>query len=206
MPPTHTMTEDARAVLNIGGNSKSIAIPACFDGWRHDLLDIDPLGAPDVLCDARELWKLPVRSYDAVYCSHNLEHYYQHDVIKVLKGFKMVLKKDGFAYIRVPDMLSVMNAMREKELDIDDVLYQSPSGPIRISDIIYGFQRQIEQSGNDFYAHKTGFTERSLTRILTDNGFPFVFTDVSGCGYEIMAAAFMAPPAEWQTSLLSIRP
>jgi len=38
-----------RAVLNVGGGTKAIAIPAHFDGWRHDLLDIDPTGNPDVL-------------------------------------------------------------------------------------------------------------------------------------------------------------
>jgi hypothetical protein len=29
-----------RAVLNVGGGTKAIAIPPHFDGWRHDLLDI----------------------------------------------------------------------------------------------------------------------------------------------------------------------
>lgn len=203
MSSPQNINESVRAVLNVGGNSKAIEIPNCFDGWRHDLLDIDSSGNPDVLCDARELWKLPARTYDAVYCSHNLEHFYAHDVIKVLKGFRLALKKDGFAYIRVPDMLSVMKTMLEKGMDINDVLYQSPSGPIMISDVIYGFQRQIEQSGNDFYAHKTGFTEKSLLKTLGENGFPHVYSDA--CNYEIMALAFTDKPARWQIELLPIK-
>ena len=29
-------------VLNVGGNSKAIALPPIFDGYEHLLLDIDP--------------------------------------------------------------------------------------------------------------------------------------------------------------------
>lgn len=192
-----------RAVLNVGGNSKAIGIPPCFDGWRHDLLDIDPAGKPDVLCDARELWKLPPRQYDAIYCSHNLEHYYAHDLTKVLKGFRMVLKKGGFVYIRVPDLFEVMKAVVEKGIGLEDVLYEAAGGPILIRDVIYGYQRQIEQSGNDFFAHKNGFTEKTLTAQLVSNGFPHVFSDVGN--YEIMALGFMDQPAQWQIDMLSIK-
>jgi predicted SAM-dependent methyltransferase len=195
--------ESERAVLNVGGYSKVIAIPDCFNGWRHDLLDIDSFGKPDVLCDARELWKLPPRQYDAIYCSHNLEHYYPHDVIKVLKGFRMVLKKGGFAYIMVPDLLEVMKTVVEKGVGFEDILYEAPSGPIIVRDVIYGYQNQIEKSGNDFYAHKTGFTEDSLTKILMQNGFPHVFSDVDS--FEIMALAFMDKPTQQQAQLLNIK-
>ncbi|OGU08488.1 MAG: methyltransferase [Geobacteraceae bacterium GWC2_55_20] len=196
-------SESARSVLNVGGNNKAIEIPKCFQGWRHDLLDIDPLCNPDVLCDARELWKLPVRQYDAVYCSHNLEHYYAHDVVKVLKGFRLVLKRGGFAYIRVPDLLEVMKAVVENEMDIEDILYTAPSGPIRVLDVIYGFQSQIERSGKDFFAHKTGFTEKTLIRMIMANGFPYVYSEVGDT--EIFAIAFLDKPSQWQEELLSIK-
>src|SRR6266567_113293 len=68
-------------VLNVGGNNKKIQIPACFAGWEHVLLDIDPKGSPDIVCDARRMLTLPPSQFDAVYCSHNLEHYYKHDGI-----------------------------------------------------------------------------------------------------------------------------
>ena len=49
----------AKSVLNVGGGSKSTPIPDYFAGWQHDLLDIDARGAPDIVCDARELATLP---------------------------------------------------------------------------------------------------------------------------------------------------
>jgi ubiquinone/menaquinone biosynthesis C-methylase UbiE len=200
---TSPVNERELSVLNVGGNSKTIAIPECFNGWRHDLLDIDSFGNPDVLCDARELWKLPPRRYDAIYCSHNLEHYYQHDVIKVLKGFMMVLKKGGFAYIMVPDLLEVMKTVVEKGIGFEDILYVAPTGPIIVRDVFYGYQKQIEKSGNDFYAHKTGFTEDTLTKLLMQNGFQYVFSDTDN--FEIMALAFVNKPTQQQARLLNIK-
>src|SRR6516164_8820387 len=97
-------TPGRRSMLNVGGGSKNIPIPAYFDGWEHILLDIDPAGNPDIVCDARELLSLAPLQFDAVYCSHNLEHYYKHETAAVLRGFLHILKMDGFAEIRVPDM------------------------------------------------------------------------------------------------------
>ena len=65
-------------VLNVGGNNKSIALPPHFAGWEHILLDIDRKGNPDIVLDARKLTQLAPAAYDAVYCAHNLEHYYRH--------------------------------------------------------------------------------------------------------------------------------
>jgi SAM-dependent methyltransferase len=161
----------AKRVLNVGGNSKAIAIPKHFEGWRHDLLDIDPRGKPDILCDARKLTTLPPSRYDAVYCSHNLEHYFAHEVPHVLRGFHHVLKPDGFAEIRVPDIALLMRTVAEKDLDLLDVLYQSPAGPVRVRDVLYGFGPQIERSGQDFYAHKTGFSPKSLALALRESAF-----------------------------------
>ena len=104
-------------VLNVGGNSKAIALPPIFDGYEHLLLDIDPTGKPDLLCDARELTSTPAAQYDAVYCSHNLEHYFRHDVPRVLAGFIHVLKPQGFAFIRVPDIQEVMRIAVERRLE-----------------------------------------------------------------------------------------
>ena len=181
-------------MLNVGGNSKDIALPAIYQGWSNVLLDIDARGKPDVLCDARELTRLAAAEYDAVYCSHNLEHYYRHEVPKVLGGFRHVLKPQGFAHIRVPDMAEVMRRVVQKSMDIDDVLYRSPAGPITVRDVIYGYGVEIERSGNEFFAHKTGFTLKSLQAVLQACGFPFVY---SGAGdLEVMAVAFKQKPDE----------
>lgn len=191
-----------RKVLNVGGNSKDIPLPPNYQGWENVLLDIDPRGKPDVVCDARELTRLAGGVYDAVYCSHNLEHYYRHDVPKVLAGFRHVLKDEGFTHIRVPDMGEVMRQAVQKSLDIDDVLYQSPAGPITVRDVFYGFGVEIERSGNDFFAHKTGFTQKSLVRMLGSCGFPFVYSTTGNL--EVVALAFKQTPGEFARALFGL--
>jgi len=157
--------------LNVGGNNKAIRVPQVYDGWEHVLLDIDPAGKPDIVCDARELDTLEPAQFDAIYCSHNLEHFFEHDVHKVLVGFLHVLKPGAWAEIRVPDLAALMSTVAERKLDIEDVLYTAPSGAVRVKDVLYGFAPQIAKSGVDFYAHKTGFTLKSLQGALGRAGF-----------------------------------
>ncbi len=123
----------AYKVLNVGGGSKATPIPEYFTGWKHDLLDIDARGNPDLVCDARELLSLEPGQYDAIYCSHNLEHCYRHDGRRVLQGFMHILKDEGFAEIRVPDIALVIAAVQQQQLDLDDVLYVSAAGPITVT-------------------------------------------------------------------------
>lgn len=191
-----------KSVLNVGGNNKEIPIPNYFAGWQHDLLDIDPRGEPDLVCDARELRGLAGGIYDAVYCSHNLEHYYRHDGLNVIRGFHHMLNDTGFAEIRVPDIAQVMAALREKELELDDILYHSPAGPISAHDVVYGFQKEIQESGQDFYAHKTGFTPKSLEKILEDGGFSTVFLSTQKEALAVHALAFKVEPTVEQHALL----
>ena len=181
-----------KRVLNVGGNSRDILLPPQYAGFQQVLLDIDPKGSPDILCDARRLTSLAAGQFDAVYCSHNLEHYYRHDVRTILAGFLHVLKTGGFAHIRVPDLHEVMRITLERGLDVEDVLYQSPEGPIMVLDVLYGYGAEVERSGQDFYAHKTGFTQKSLIRALQAAGFSRAY---SGQGnLEIEAFAFKGVP------------
>lgn len=175
------------AVLNVGGGSKRIAIPAHFDDWDHVLLDIKAAPGVDLACDARELGRLPQSAFEAVYCSHNLEHYYRHEVPEVLAGFLHVLAEDGFCEIRVPDLHTVFQMVLDG-LDLEGELYVSPMGPIAPLDVVYGNSHQIERSGEPYYAHKTGFTKASLERALRAAGFAEVFV-VRMQDYELRAVA-----------------
>lgn len=192
------------SVLNVGGGSKEIAIPEYFSGWDHLLLDISPAGNPDIVHDARTLDDLPPAQYDAIYCSHNLEHYYRHDAAKVLRGFLHVLKPNGFAHIRVPEIGIVMRRVVAGNLDIHDTLYNSPAGPITVHDVLYGFGKQIESSGVDFYAHKAGFTSRSLTEALRKAGFAEVYVVTLDAALEVQAVAFKSPPTPEQKRLFGL--
>ena len=183
-----------RRVLNVGGGSKSVPIPAHFAQWQHVLLDVNPAGGVDIALDARRLAELPTGGFDAVYCSHNLEHYFRHEVPQVLRGFAHVLTPEGFVELRVPDVAAVMAAALERGLDLEDPLYTSPAGPVSVLDVLYGFGAEIER-GNAFYAHKTGFTSRSLARLLGEAGFGHVYALAPMGGYEVHLAGFRLPPS-----------
>ena len=194
-----------KKVLNVGGNSKAIPLPPQYAGFEHLLLDIDPTGKPDIVCDARQLGTLDGLQFDAVYCSHNLEHYYRHDVPKVLAGFLHVLKDGGVAHIRVPDIGEVMRVSIEKGLDIEDELYQSALGPIMVMDVIYGYTVQIERSGQDFFAHKTGFTQKSLLKALYLAGFTRMYSiQGEGQSLEVNMLAFKGEPGPEMKALFSL--
>ena len=183
-----------KKVLNVGGNNKAIALPKLYDNWEHLLLDIDPKSEADIVCDARELTTFEAATFDSVYCSHNLEHYYRHEVPQVLAGFWHVLKDRGFVFIRVPDIGALMQRVVHEELDINDVLYESPAGPITVNDVLYGHGKEIEESQEDFYAHKTGFTQKSLEAALTQIGFTQL--KIVPNSLEIVAVGFKGIPEE----------
>jgi len=91
-----------------------------------------------------------------------------------------------------------------KNMDVEDVLYVSPAGPIKVHDVLYGYGVEIARSGLDFYAHKTGFTEKSLRLAVANAGFP-----VCGIGnghYELRALAFRGPPTDEHKRLLNLMP
>lgn len=181
-----------KRLLNVGGGSKSIQLPPEYLGFEQVLLDIDPQGAPDIVLDGRQLGELAAAQFDAIYCSHNLEHYFRHDVPKVLGGFFHVLKPGGFAQIRVPDLTELMRRVVQGKIDLEETLYVSPAGPIAPIDVIYGLGRQIETSGVDFFAHKTGFSDQSLARAVERAGFAPNFSRVADL--EINLIAFKGTP------------
>ena len=191
-------------LLNVGGGNRAIALPPWYAGFEQVLLDIDPKGAPDILCDAREMAGLEAAAFDAVYCSHNLEHHPAHDVAKVLGGMLHVLKPDGFAEIRVPDLDAVMRTYVERGLDIEGELYRAAIGPVAVRDVLYGLGRRIESSGQDYYAHRTGFTPASLARALRAAGFGTLVRR-PGRAYELVIIGFRAPPSAAQKTLLQLR-
>jgi ubiquinone/menaquinone biosynthesis C-methylase UbiE len=175
-----------------------------YSEFEHLLLDIDPKGSPDIVCDARNLTTLESGQFDAVYCSHNLEHYYRHDVQRVLAGFLHVLKDGGFAHIRVPDIQELMRITIDRGLDIDDVLYQSPAGPIMVLDVLYGYSVEIERSKKDFFAHKTGFTHKSLLKALQKAGFSKIYSAAGNL--EVSALAFKVAPDHDTRLLFNLPP
>ena len=127
------------------------------------------------------------KSYDAVYCSHNLEHYYKHEVSSLLKQFKNVLNDTGFVDIYVPNLVELIEQVKTGNLDIDDVWYRVSTGaPVTFHDVLYGWNVAMSQ-GNLYYAHKCGFTPLSLHKELCNAGFTDV--KVFALGPNIRAVA-----------------
>jgi SAM-dependent methyltransferase len=115
----------------------------------------------------------PVESVDAVFSSHNIEHLYPFEVPIALKEFLRVLKPDGFVVITCPDLRSICQLVADDKLD--DVAYQSPSGPITPLDVLYGHGPSLER-GDHYMAHRSGFTQRTITQSLRGAGFSGVAT------------------------------
>jgi hypothetical protein len=168
-------TSQQRRLLNVGGHSRSIPLPAAYDQFEHILLDLDPDAGADIVLDAKDLTSLEPQQFDAVYCSHNLERVRQHEVPVVLAGFRHVLKPGGLAHIIVPDLQELMLACVQQGIDLDGLLYESPMGPITPLDVLYGHSGMIQQSGQDFYTHRTGFSRSTLANVVEVSGFGPMF-------------------------------
>ena len=156
-------------LLNVGGGPTR-TVPDKYADYTQDLLDVDPDVKPDIVCDARELQTLPANTYDVVYCSHTLEHFYKHDIARVLAGFMHVLKPGGLAQVNVPNVWKLFEAMQKNNLDLDDVWYRSGPIPITFHDVLYGWHIPMA-NGNLHYAHKSGFTSLSIGRVMSEAGF-----------------------------------
>ncbi|MES1147196.1 MAG: methyltransferase domain-containing protein [bacterium] len=138
------------------------------DDWTEVRFDIDPDVNPDIIGTITDMTGVESESVDAVYSAHNVEHVFPHLVPNMLSEFHRVLKPNGFLLVTCPDLLAVSEAIIR--IGIDEVLYESPMGPITPLDILFGHIASV-QSGNEYMAHKGGFTLKSLMSRLQEAGF-----------------------------------
>jgi len=136
--------------------------------WHELRLDIDPRVDPDIVASIADMEPVPQKSVDAVWSSHNLEHVYAHEIEPVFREFFRVLRPGGQVLVTMPDLQHIARHVAKGNLD--DPLYVSESGPIYPLDALYGWGRHIAR-GNDFMAHRTGYTMHSLEGILRRVGF-----------------------------------
>jgi predicted SAM-dependent methyltransferase len=136
-------------------------LPPLFgDDIEEVRLDLDPSKNPDIIASMVDMGD--IGPFDAIYTSHTLEHIHSHEVPVALREFRRVLTDDGFALIFVPDLegLTLSN----------DVLYESPAGPVTSFDMIYGM-RKFLATHPETMAHRTGFTSAILKDALIEAGF-----------------------------------
>jgi SAM-dependent methyltransferase len=122
-------------------------------------LDIDPAVSPDIVAPLTDMGD--AGPFDIAYCSHALEHLAPHEIDRALREFHRVLVQDGFLIAVVPDLEGIAPT--------DEVVYESPAGPITGLDMYYGKASMV--AGNPFMAHKYGFVRATLEQSLQRAGF-----------------------------------
>ena len=138
------------------------------ENWKEIRFDIDEKVNPDIVGTLLDMSAVETGSVDAIYSSHNIEHVFPHEVPIVLREFHRVLKDDGMVVLVCPDLQSVCEAVVDDKLL--QPLYESPAGPISPIDILYGHRPAIAQ-GNEYMAHKGGFTYSVLNDAFIEAGF-----------------------------------
>ena len=165
-----------KSLLHVGCGSSRLAqtTPGFNDGsWREIRVDIDDLNEPDFIGSMTDMSAVGSASMDALFSSHNIEHLYPHEVFLALLEFNRVLNPNGFCVITCPDLQSVCALVAQDKLL--EPAYVSPGGPIAPLDILYGHRLSLAQ-GNLYMAHRTGFTENTLSASLSEVGFVSVAT------------------------------
>lgn len=177
-----------KIVLNLGAGKVNLQTQTqMFEDWRELKVDIEEL-EPDIVSDIKTLENIEDNFADAIWASHVVEHMHWHDLPDVFGNMIRVLKPDGFAIIRVPDLSSIADRIKNNLLE---PVYHTSSGiPICPIDMIYGYREYIADSDkNSAYAmmHKTGFTVQSMSEILKSlkiNAF------VRSSGLEVQAVLY----------------
>ncbi len=180
-----------RRVLHVGcGPQSPHRLHPLFrqqSAWCEVRLDVDANVAPDIVCSTADMREaVTTASFDAVWSSHNIEHLRDHEVLPALREFRRVLKPDGFALIRCPDLEAVLDAIAISGLET--VAYMSPAGPITPLDMLFGHRASIAR-GNTYMTHHTAFTDERLGQLLIEAGFAEVHTKRMP-GFDLWAVAF----------------
>lgn len=155
--------------------------------WDEIRFDIDENVSPDIKGTLTDLSLVMTSSIDAIYSSHNIEHLHSYQVPIALKEFIRVLKPEGFVVLTCPDLTSVCEVIIKKGLT--EPVYVSPAGPISPIDILYGHREYVAQ-GNEFMAHKCGFTYSSLSDSFFNAGFSGVFGGSRPENFDLWIVAF----------------
>ncbi len=167
----YPVASQTKTVLHVGcgfPNPESLHERFRGDDWSEVRLDLNPDVQPDIVASLTEMPAVETGSVDAVWSSHNIEHLYAHDVPTALGEFFRVLKPGGLLFLTLPDLQQIAHFIVADKLD--DIAYTAPLGPITTLDCVFGYGPAIAE-GNEFMAHKTGFTVKTLTARLENAGF-----------------------------------
>jgi hypothetical protein len=184
-----------KTILNLGCADTHLENVA--EGWQEVRADIDPRYDPDIIVDVRDLSSLEHKSFDAIYCSHVIEHVYAFEVLPMLRNFHRIARE--YVQIRCPDIGMIAKTIAAG-IAPDQPLYRAPAGIVTALDLIYGYAPHIKNT-SEFYAHKTGFTNAILGRLLTMVGFGYVRVFEHPNEWELEAIAEFHKPIEIAQSI-----
>lgn len=156
-------------------------LPGFLDGYKETRLDADGQHNPDLIGTICDLGR--IGEYDAVYCSHTLEHVYPYQVVPALKELLRASKHDGHVIIIVPDLEDVKVS--------DDVLYMNDAYGVTAMDMFYG----TASPDNPWMAHHSGFTQKLLTGAMVDAGYVGVLVQRI-TNYQLLAVGSKSPLKE----------
>lgn len=146
-------------LLHAGCGSSVLPEFLATRGYEEVRLDIDPATKPDIVASLTDLGE--IGEFDAVFCSHCVEHLYPGDVKTALAEFYRVTKPGGFAMVIVPDLQDVQAT--------EEVLFECAIGPLTGLDLIYGCR--FDTVKNPYMAHHSGFVSETLEAVMKDAGF-----------------------------------
>jgi len=142
--------------LHVGCASKKL------DGYIN--IDSRATDATDHVCDAGAITIASSSSVSEIYSRHMLEHLDPHDAISTLTHWYDLLAPSGILHVIVPDItfhaLQLLGLTRSTMKDQNIHAYAG----------FWGW-RDETRGGSREDAHRWGYTENSLTQILTNLGF-----------------------------------
>lgn len=181
-----------KTVLNIGSGSTSVKdFTHLFNSneWKEVRVD-KYVDNADVKCDIVTLDLINDNSVDVVWACHVIEHLEWYQLPETFANIMRVLKSDGAAIIRVPDIGSIAHLIND---DLLTPVYTTENGyEVCVIDMLYGHRGLQQHSlGQN---HKTGFTAKSMGQILASSG---INAFVSASGYEVRAVLYKDIVPNW---------
>ena len=188
--------------VGCGPQNKSSCLGFNYDNWKEIRFDIDKNVNPDIEGTLTDMKLVETGSVDAVYSSNNIEHIYPHQVPIALSEFYRVLKEDGMVVITCPDLQSVCETVSQDKLL--EPLYESDIGPISPIDILYGHRGFIAQ-GNEYMAHKGGFTYSVLDRAFYEAGFKIRYGGRRPAHWDLFLVAFKQEKSDEEIKKIALQ-
>lgn len=152
-----------------------------FNASNKNWIHLDQRALPDIECLADQR-HLPFRdcSIESIRSSHTIEHEWFNETISMLKEWRRVLRRSGYAHIICPNLFR----MAKQISDDPDTLPSVVPG-------IYGAPT-FGDNETHLNTHRAGFSPKSLSQACYSAGFELV--DICGNSIDCEVIAFKVKP------------